>query len=113
MQHSVFLIQEKKGVNHGFVLGLLADQAEQYEIRSNRESGFGRYDVMMIPKNQKNTDGLAFILEFKVRNPGKEKSLEETVQTALEQIETKQYDAELLARGIEKERIDGKQVLIG
>lgn len=105
---------------HGFVLGLLADQAEQYEIRSNRESGFGRYDVMMIPKNQKNTDGLAFILEFKVRNPGKEKSLEETVQTALEQIETKQYDAELLARGIEKERIrhygfafDGKQVLIG
>ena len=71
-------------------------------------------------KNQKNTDGLAFILEFKVRNPGKEKSLEETVQTALEQIETKQYDAELLARGIEKERIrhygfafDGKQVLIG
>ena len=105
---------------HGFVLGLLADQAEQYEIRSNRESGFGRYDVMMIPKNQKNTDSLAFILEFKVRNPGKEKSLEETVQTALEQIETKQYDAELLARGIEKERIrhygfafDGKQVLIG
>lgn len=56
---------------HGFVLGLLADQAEQYEIRSNRESGFGRYDVMMIPKNQKNTDGLAFILEFKVRNPEK------------------------------------------
>ena len=105
---------------HGFVLGLLADQAEQYEIRSNRESGFGRYDVMMIPKNQKNTDGLAFILEFKVRNPGKEKSLEETVQTALEQIETKQYDAELLARGIEKERIrhygfafEGKKVLIG
>ena len=105
---------------HGFVLGLLADQAEQYEIRSNRESGFGRYDVMMIPKNQKNADSLAFILEFKVRNPGKEKSLEETVQTALEQIETKQYDGELLARGIEKERIrhygfafDGKQVLIG
>ena len=75
---------------------------------------------MMIPKNQKNADSLAFILEFKVRNPGKEKSLEETVQTALEQIETKQYDGELLARGIEKERIwhygfafDGKQILIG
>ena len=102
---------------HGFVLGLLADQAEQYEIRSNRESGFGRYDVMMIPKNRQNP---AFILEFKVRNPGKEASLEETVQTALEQIETKQYDAELLARGIGKERIrhygfafEGKQVLIG
>lgn len=62
----------------------------------------------------------AVILEFKVRNPGKEASLEETVQTALEQIEIKQYDTELLARGIEKERIrhygfafEGKQVLIG
>ena len=105
---------------HGFVLGLLADQAEQYEIRSNRESGFGRYDVMMIPRDRQSSNSPAFILEFKVRNPGKEASLEETVQTALEQIEKKQYDAELLARGIEKERIrhygfafEGKQVLIG
>ncbi len=104
---------------HGFVLGLLADQAEQYEIRSNRESGFGRYDVMMIPKDRQSGNSKAFILEFKVRNPRKEASLKETVQTALEQIETKQYDAELLARGIEKERIrhygfafEGKQVLI-
>ena len=73
---------------HGFVLGLLADQAEQYEIRSNRESGFGRYDVMMIPRDSAEFETvLAFILEFKVRNPGKEASLEETVQTALEQIE--------------------------
>ena len=75
---------------------------------------------MMIPKESEEYRWFGFILEFKVRNPGKEKSLEETVQTALEQIETKQYDAELLARGIEKERIrhygfafDGKQVLIG
>ncbi len=105
---------------HGFVLGLLADQAEQYEIRSNRESGFGRYDVMMIPKNRGGLKDPAFILEFKVRNPRKEASLEETVQTALEQIETKQYDVELLARGIKKEQIrhygfafEGKQVLIG
>ncbi len=105
---------------HGFVLGLLADQAEQYEIRSNRESGFGRYDVMMIPKNRGGLKDPAFILEFKVRNPRKEASLEETVHTALEQIETKQYDVELLARGIKKEQIrhygfafEGKQVLIG
>lgn len=89
---------------HGFVLGLLADQAEQYEIRSNRESGFGRYDVMMIPKNRQKPAGPAFILEFKVRNPGKEASLAETVQTALRQIETKQYDAELLSQGIKKNR---------
>lgn len=90
------------------------------QTSSNRESGFGRYDVMMIPKNRKNPASPAFILEFKVRNPRKEASLEETVQTALEQIKTKQYDAELLAQGIEKERIrhygfafEGKQVLIG
>lgn len=57
----------------------------RYVITSNRESGFGRYDVMLEPKNPKEDD--AIILEFKVINPRKENSLEDTVQAALAQIE--------------------------
>ena len=88
---------------------------DRYEVRSNRESGYGRYDVMLIPKNEKDN---AMILEFKVKKSGK--TLQETVQEALAQIETKRYDTELIARGITKERIrhygfafEGKTVLIG
>ena len=102
---------------HGFVLGLIVDLAGKYRITSNRESGFGRYDVIMEPLEE-NLD--AIIMEFKVQNTAKEKSLEQTVQNALRQIEEKQYDIELLSRGITKERIRhygfafrGKKVLIG
>ena len=102
---------------HGFVLGLMVEQSENYEIRSNRESGFGRYDIMMIPKKNNLP---AIVIEFKVYNPRREQTLEDTVQTALKQIEEKSYDTELMARGIEKDRIrhygfafDGKRVLIG
>jgi Protein of unknown function (DUF1703)./Predicted AAA-ATPase. len=101
---------------HGFVLGLIVDMAERYYIRSNRQSGLGRYDVMMQPKN--NYDD-AIIIEFKVFNPRKDKSLEDTVKNALEQISEKNYDAELLSSGITKDRIrhygfafKGKEVLI-
>ena len=112
--------QEPERFYHGFVLGLIADQTDIYEIRSNRESGFGRYDVMMIPKEWKKTKIPAIILEFKVKNNKKEQTLEETVQSALEQIKEKNYDAELLEWGIPKEKIrhygfafEGKNVLIG
>lgn len=102
---------------HGFVLGLLVDLRGRYEVSSNRESGFGRYDVMLRPLNQTD-DGI--ILEFKVHNPKKEANLEETVQAALQQIAEKQYEQTLLDQGIDKERIRkygfafrGKEVLIG
>lgn len=90
---------------HGFVLGLIADQTDIYEIRSNRESGFGRYDVMMIPKIKETKKYPAIIMEFKVRNIKREESLEDTVQTALTQIKEKCYDAELYDRGLKKEEI--------
>ncbi|MBO5523024.1 MAG: AAA family ATPase [Roseburia sp.] len=102
---------------HGFVLGLLVELREKYFITSNRESGFGRYDVMLEPKNPK--EDAAVILEFKVYNPRKESSLEETVQAALSQIKEKHYEEELFARGIPGEQIhcygfafEGKNVLI-
>lgn len=103
---------------HGFVLGLLVELRDIYEIKSNRESGYGRYDVMLVPKSDDRKYN-AIILEFKVFDSYDESTLEDTAQSALRQIEEKNYDAELIARGIEKERIrhygfafEGKKVLI-
>ena len=102
---------------HGFVLGLMVDFRKEYIVTSNRESGFGRYDVVMEPKNPEKNP--AIILEFKVFNTKREASLEETAQAALAQIEEKRYDAALLAKGIPEDRIykygfafEGKTVLI-
>ena len=110
-------IQEPERFYHGFVLGLLAELDNEYVITSNRESGFGRYDVIIEPKEK---DGEAIILEFKVRNPRREATLEDTLQVALKQIEEKQYDTALLVRGITAEHIhkygfafEGKRVLVG
>ena len=103
---------------HGFVLGLLVELRDIYEIKSNRESGYGRYDVMLVPKSDDRKYN-AIILEFKVYDFYDESTLEDTAQSALRQIEEKNYDAELIARGIEKDRIrhygfafEGKKVLI-
>lgn len=101
---------------HGFVLGLLVELMDRYEIKSNRESGFGRYDVMLRARNVKDK---AIIMEFKVISPKKEKSLEETAQNALEQIKEKNYKEELIEAGISENNIkaygfafEGKNVLI-
>ena len=102
---------------HGFVLGLLVELKPKYEVLSNRESGYGRYDVMIVPKNKTEN---AYVFEFKVLDPDEEQSLEDTVQAAMQQIEEKKYVTSLVEKGIPKENIycygfafEGKKVLIG
>ena len=109
--------EEPERFYHGFVLGLMVDLNDQYVLTSNRESGFGRYDVMLEPRNPGDD---AMILEFKVQDKGEEKDLQDTVKAALLQIDAKKYEASLIEKGISKERIrtygfafQGKQVLIG
>ena len=109
--------QEPERFYHGFVLGLIVELENKYQILPNRESGFGRYDVVLEPLDKKEK---AFIIEFKVRNPKTERTLEDTVQTALGQIKEKEYAVGLENSGILKENIcaygiafEGKKVLIG
>ena len=102
---------------YGFVLGIMVELKDRYVITSNRESGFGRYDIMLKPKNE---GGNAIIIEFKVFNPRRDKSLDDTLKAALQQIQEKKYAAALTAEGIPPERIfsygfafKGREVLIG
>ena len=101
---------------HAFVLGLLVDLKDQYDIRSNRESGFGRYDICLFPKERY---GRGVVIEFKVLQAKKDKTLTETCTNALMQIQKKQYVAELVQHNIPSSSIfvygfafHGKEVLI-
>ena len=110
--------EEPERFYHGFVLGLMVELSGRYVLTSNRESGFGRYDVMLEPVNAEKDAGI--IVEFKVYQPKKEKCLEDTVRAALRQIEEKRYESALVMRGVDKGNIRkygfafrGKNVLIG
>ena len=111
--------EEPERFYHGLVLGLMVEQVDNYILNSNRESGYGRYDIMLEPIDKTNEKYPGIVIEFKVINPRKENTLEETVAAALKQIEDKNYDAELIKRGVKEENIHhygfafrGKEVLI-
>ncbi len=109
--------EEPERFYHGFVLGLMVELADRYVLASNREGGFGRYDVMPEPRRPGDA---GIIIEFKVQDSAEERELSETVSAALKQIEEKRYETALIEKGVSKEQIRkygfafcGKQVLIG
>ena len=81
---------------HAFVLGMLVGLKDTYYVNSNRESGFGRYDIMLEPKDQ---NGNSFIIEFKVLDDMLETTIEQTIENAKKQIIEKRYEENLIERG--------------
>ena len=105
---------DSEKVYHAFILGLLVGLKDRYEVKSNRESGYGRYDVMVIPKD---TSELGIIMEFKKVGRFEQTTIQEAVESALKQIEERKYAQELIERGIKRVLFlgfgfSGKDVLI-
>ncbi|OOM73830.1 hypothetical protein CLOBL_45600 [Clostridium sp. BL-8] len=90
--------KEPERVYHAFVLGMLVSLSENYEVKSNKESGYGRYDVMIIPKDILK---LGIIIEFKKINELSKETIDMAAQEALKQIEKNKYEQELISKGIE------------
>ncbi|MBQ9058209.1 MAG: PD-(D/E)XK nuclease domain-containing protein, partial [Atopobiaceae bacterium] len=104
---------------HGLVLGLLASLRGRYAVESNRESGKGRYDIMLVPVKDAQATDPAIIIEFKVFDPRRETTLEDTATRALAQIDERAYATTLIERGFSADSIlsygiafRGKEVLV-
>jgi hypothetical protein len=91
--------EEPEKTYHAFVLGMLVGLKDRYEVKSNRESGYGRYDVMLIPKDPAD---LGLVMEFKKVDSSEKTSLETAAKSALKQIDDKNYTQELLDRGVNR-----------
>jgi len=89
--------KEPEKVYHAFVLGMLVSISNTHEVKSNKESGFGRYDVMIIPKN---ASKIGIIIEFKKINVLSKETIDQGTLKALEQIEDMKYEQELASGGI-------------
>jgi hypothetical protein len=101
-------------VYHAFTIGLLVWLGGQYEIKSNQESGFGRYDVMVIPRD---TSRVGYVMEFKKVDKGENETVEIAMAKAFRQIQEKNYVAGLIARGVKTIKqlaivFEGKQVWV-
>ena len=97
---SFFDVGENTAENfyHAFVLGMLVGLKDKYFVKSNRESGYGRYDIMLEPKDK---NGNSFIMEFKIAEDMEEESLEKLIEEAKKQIEEKKYEQDLKEKGFE------------
>ncbi|HLP48670.1 MAG TPA: PD-(D/E)XK nuclease domain-containing protein, partial [Candidatus Kapabacteria bacterium] len=103
---------EPEKVYHALVMGLLVWISGTHEIKSNRESGYGRYDIMIIPKDISKT---GYIIEFKTVDTDEKETEDMAITAALNQIEEKKYETELIERGIQNRKklaivFNGKEV---
>ncbi|MBS0622046.1 MAG: AAA family ATPase [Verrucomicrobia bacterium] len=105
---------DSEKIYHAFVLGMLVGLRGRYDVKSNRKSGLGRYDVMLLPKNPAD---LGIIMEFKKLGRFENSDLETALASAMKQIKEKQYALELIERGVQRIlylafAFEGKRVLI-